>query len=248
LRAAVFVFFATLLLGQQPDVPEHLAAARKAEAAGDFALAEHEYEQSLKQTRDPEVLQRLGLVRHLQNKFVEAIPPLEQAIELRPDLWGAQLFLGIDLYRTNQFAKALPHLKAAQQFQPRNFEIRFWLGATNLALKNTLTGLEILEDLLRDQPDNRDVAKLLAQTYASYSAVLFNSVGEKYPDTAPGFQVQGQALEFEGFYDAAIDAYRSSLSLQPKRPGVHAAIARILQIQGKTAEAAQELQKENRIP
>ena len=236
------------MLGQQPGVSEHLAAARKAEAAGNLVLAEHEYEQSLKQKRDPEVLQRLGLVRHLQNKFIEAIPPLEQAIAMNPALWGAQLFLGIDLYRTNQFDKALPHLMAAERLQPRNFEVRFWVGTTNLALKNNLLGLEILEDLLRDQPDNIEVVKLLAQTYANYSASFLNAVGEKYPDTAAGLQVHGQALEFEGFYDAAIEAYWASLLIQPKRPGVHAAIARVLLIQGKAAEAAKELQKEKQIP
>jgi predicted Zn-dependent protease len=122
------------------------------------------------------------------------------------------------------------------------------VGTTNLALKNNLLGLEILEDLLRDQPDNIEVVKLLAQTYANYSTSFLNAIGEKYPDTAAGLQVHGQALEFEGFHDAAIEAYRASLLIQPKRPGVHAAIARILLIQGKAAEAAQELQKEKRIP
>lgn len=244
LRFGFFVAAATLFIAAQPGVPNHLDAARAAEASGDFATAEREYQQSLEIARDPEVLQRLGLVRHLQNKFAEAIPALQEAVRLKPNLWGAQLFLGIDLYRTNRFEKALPHLEAADRVQPHNPEIRFWLGATHLALKQNFQGIEVLEDLLRDQPDNVEVVKLLAQTYANFAAEFLNRVGEKYPETAAGYHVHGQALEFEGSHDAAIEAYRTALSLQPARAGVHAAIARILLEEGKAEEAAQELQKE----
>jgi len=76
----------------------HLEAARKAEAAQDFATAEKHYEQLVKLGAGPELWQRLGLVRHLQNNFAAAIRAFEKAVELNPNAWGSHLFLGIDCY------------------------------------------------------------------------------------------------------------------------------------------------------
>src|SRR5204862_6537885 len=138
---------ASYLLGQSPDV--HLAAASKAERSGDLASAEREYEKALSARPDAAVYERLGLVRHLQNKFTAAIPAFTQSLKLQPDRWASRLFLGIDLYRTNDFVRALAELQRAAKLQPNNFEVQFWLGATHLALKHFMPGLEILERLLQ---------------------------------------------------------------------------------------------------
>ena len=64
---------------------------------------------------------------------------------LDPSLWGSDLFLGMDYYKTNQFALALAPLQAsialnAKMAEP---EARFWLGVTNSALNRP-------EDALRE--------------------------------------------------------------------------------------------------
>jgi cytochrome c-type biogenesis protein CcmH/NrfG len=70
--------------------------------------------------------------------------------------------------------------------------------------------------------------RLLAESYADYGTQLLNQVGEKYPDTAAGLEVQGRAFEFEGSYEAALQAYRAAAAKDPRRPGIREAIARVL--------------------
>lgn len=221
---AVLVFAASLA-GQQPDA--HLAAARQAEASGDFASAETEYEKSLAVHTDANTYQRLGLVRHLQNRYAEAIPAFRYSLKLQPNQWAARLFLGMDLYRTNQFSSALTELNHADKLKPGDSEIRFWLGATHLALKQYFPGLEILEALSREQPKNIEILRILAENYAAFSATLLNGVAEKYPDTPPGMMVHGQALEFEGADGAALEVYRAINTKWPNRPGVQEAMERL---------------------
>lgn len=221
------VFALALLLGAlQPGLDQYLASAKKAEAAGDFHAAEKDYEKALAIRPDGGIFQRLGLVRHLQNEFGRAIPAFEKAIRLKPDLWGAYLFLGIDCYRTNQFSKALTVLTQAAQLQPAEPEVQFWLGATHIALRRYLEGQEILEELSKRQPENLEILRLLAQSYSDYAVALHNRVAIEHPESPWALRIHGQALESEGFCEAALVEYRKALALKPDMQGVQAAIAR----------------------
>ena len=204
-----------------------LAAARKAEVAGNFAAAEREYERAVGLQADAATLQRLGLVRHLQNKYETAIRAFEQSLKLDPNQWSAHLFLGIDEYRTNRFGAALPELKRALELRPEDPEARFWLGVTELALKDYFPGLAILEKLSREQPKNVEILRILAENYAVFGMSLLNGVAEKYPDTPAGLQVHAQALEFEGANEQALRVYREIDRQAPGRPGIAEAIARL---------------------
>lgn len=246
LRFAAFaIVFVTARLGaQNPAAEDHITAAKRAESSGDLAAAEREYDQALAGRPDAEIFQRLGLVRHLQNKYSGAIPAFEEAVRLKPALWGAHLFLGIDYYRTNQFEKALPSLKLAERLKPDEPEIQFWLGATHLALKQFLSGAETLERLVQRQPANAEALRLLAQHYSNYGTALLNGVAEQFPETAAGYQVHGLALEAEGAYAAAIEAWRTALAIEPRRRGLHESIARALWAENKTKEAVAEFRTE----
>ncbi len=225
MKYTVALIVASSLLGQSPDT--HLAAASKAERSGDLLAAEREYEKALATRPDAATYERLGLVRHLQNKFVEAIPAFRQSLKLQPDRWASRLFLGIDYYRTNDFARALDELKRADKLQPKNFEVQFWLGATHLALKDFMPGLDILEALLQQQPNNLEILRLLAENCDALGATLLNKVAEVYPNSPAGLEVHAQALEFEGANDAALQVYRELQQREPNRPGIEEAIERL---------------------
>ena len=230
--------------GQQRSPEADLRVAREAEAAGDLAGAEKAYERSLALQEDGRVWERLGLVRHLQNKFAQAIPAFEKSIRLRPGAWASHLFLGIDYYRTNQFDRALPSLVRALELKPGEPEARYWLGVTYLALKRHLEGLEILEQLSTERPQDTELDRLLAQTYSDYSVALLNRVAEKHSQSATAYHVHGLALENEGALEGALREYETALSLEPGRAGVHQSIGRVLWAQGEPDKAAAEFEKE----
>jgi tetratricopeptide (TPR) repeat protein len=217
-----------LLFGQQPSPVPDLAAARKAELAKDFSSAEAIYSQLVSvHPADAVLYQRLGLVRHLQNKFTTAAEAFQKAVKLDPSLWSSHLFLGIDLYRMNQFAAADSHLAQANRLHPDEPEVMFWMGATKLARHDFIRGFEILEPLLKRDPSNPEVLRILAETYASYGTSLLNEVGEKYPDSPAGLIVQAKAYEFEGDYGPALDSYRAAFALAPEHPGLRDSIERV---------------------
>jgi tetratricopeptide (TPR) repeat protein len=226
-RLLVALLWAAVLFGQQRDPDSDLAAARQAEQAKQFGTAEQIYEQLLAVRPDAELYQRLGLVRHMQNKFSTAAEAFRQALKLSPDLWGSRLFLGIDLYRVNQFEDADVQLMAANRLRPNEPEILFWSGATKLARHDYMVGAEILEKLLERDPSNAEVLRMLAESYATFGTSLLDDVGNRYPNSAAGLIVQGKAFEFEGTYGPAKEAYEAALALKPDRPGLREAIARV---------------------
>jgi tetratricopeptide (TPR) repeat protein len=226
-RVFAVLLLAAVLLAQQPSVRADLAAARKAEQTGQFAAAEQIYAQLISERPDAELYQRLGLVRHMQNKFSSAAEAFRQALKLSPDLWGSHLFLGIDLYRLNRFDEADVQLAAASHLRPNEPEILFWSGATKLARHDYMAGFEILEKVLERDPTNAEVLRMLAESYATFGTSLLDEVGNRYPNSAPGLVVQGQAFEFEGAYGPAKEAYQAALALAPGRPGLREAIARV---------------------
>jgi tetratricopeptide (TPR) repeat protein len=217
-----------LLVGQQPSPLPDAAAARQAETTKDFASAEAIYDRLVAvHPEDALLYQRLGLVRHLQNKFTTAADAFQKAIKLDASLWISQLFLGIDLYRMNQFATADTHLEIANRLRPEEPEVVFWLGATKLARHDFIRGFEILEELLKRDPSNAEALRILAETYATYGTSLLNEVGEKYPDSPAGLVVQGKAYEFDGDYGPALASYRAAFALAPDRPGLRDSIERV---------------------
>jgi tetratricopeptide (TPR) repeat protein len=242
--AIACLILGTLAAGGEAE----LSAARRAERAGDFATAEKAYEAALRYRPHAETWQRLGLVRYLQNKFDSAIFPFQEAIRREPARWTAHLFLGICLYRTNQFMAARAALEEARRRAPPGTmgrdDLDFWLGAAYIATKRPLAGLQFLERLLARRPAHSEALELVAQTYADVASALWNAVAERHFDTAPGWQVHGHALESEGNLQAALEAFRQSKALDPRRPGPGLAMGRLLLYQGKAEEARNVLLEE----
>jgi len=227
------------------------AAAHQNELAGNFAAAEKAYEDELKTHPSAELWQRLGLTRYLQNKFETAVPAFREAVRVAPALWTSRLFLGICFYRLNRFEAARTELveaeRRARPAEPGRDDVEYWLGATLIALNQRVAGLVWIERLLGRSPHHLEALQLAAQAYADLGSKLWNQVAERSYDTAAGREVHGHALEAEGKLEGALEAYRQSRALDPKRSGPGIAIGRLLLRQGKAADArtalAQELKR-----
>lgn len=226
-----------------------LAAACAAQAIpSEVAAQEQFYEKRVREAPTADLWQRLGLTRHLQNRYRDAIPAFREAVRLDPNLWTAHLFLGIGLYRTNDFPSSLASLENAEKLAPMGHagrdEIDYWLGASRIALKQPLRGLQDLERLLARNPTNLDALELATQTYIDLGTNLWNEVAEETFETPQGYEIHGHALEDGQNRIGALEAYRMSLALDPKRAGPRLAIARILLDEAKPAEALALLKEE----
>ena len=225
-----------------------VAAQDPATAAPDLAAKEAAHLVEVTARPTAAGWQRLGLVRHLQNKFDQAAAAFSAALKIDPSLWTSHLFLGICRYRANQFAAAMDSLNRADRLGPADgqgrAEIDFWMGAARIASGDQLGGLRSLEKLLAGNPGHVEGLQLATETYAAASARLWSDVAERHFATAAGQHVHAQVLESEGDRATALDAYRQSRALDAKRPGPAGAIGRLLLAASKPAEALEALEAE----
>lgn len=228
-----------------------LAASCAAQAIAipsDVAAQEQFYEKRVRESPTADLWQRLGLTRHLQNRYRDAIPAFREAVRLDPNLWTAHLFLGIGLYRTNDFPASLASLENAERLAPKDHagrdEIDYWLGASRIALKQPLRGLQHLESLLARNAGHLDAMELATQTYIELGTNLWNEVAEQTFETPQGYEIHGHALEDGGNRLGAIEAYRTSQAMNAQRSGPRLGIARILLDEVKPTEALALLKDE----
>jgi len=218
----------------------------------DLQASEQAIAQTLKARPSAAAWERLGLIRHLQNHFQDAIPAFRQAIRLDSARWASHLFLGICLYRTNDFAAALLSLEAAevraQGVQAGRDDLDYWLGATRIAMKRPLAGLRDLERLLQRNPTHADALELAVRSYADAGTAAWNEVADKHFETAPGYEIHGHALESEGNRKGATAAFQQSKVLNPKRAGPGLAMGRSLLLEGRAQDALELLQQELKLP
>src|SRR6266496_1143761 len=117
MRAAATVLAFFLL--QTPDFNEE---GRKALEAQKYAEAAQFFTKAI--TADPKDYTahfHLALAKSMLQKDAEAIAEYKKVLELQPDLYQAQLNLGILLLRQKQAEAALPYLQQAAEKKPKEY-------------------------------------------------------------------------------------------------------------------------------
>src|SRR6185295_1639590 len=108
---------------------EAMAAGRFAEAAGLYA----EIVRAL--PGEPGMLLNLGMALAMSGRAQEAVPHLQAALKLRPDLLPASLFLGSAYMELGQPARAVDPLQTVVAAQPDNHDARQMLADALLSLE-----------------------------------------------------------------------------------------------------------------
>jgi tetratricopeptide (TPR) repeat protein len=233
-----------------PEIEEQLKIAQDAEKNKDYERSAGAYRKILKiQPQWALIHQSLGVVRHLQNKYPEAILSFETALKLDPKLWGSYLFLGMDYYRTNQFPRAIPALQQALQLNPEmaELEVRFWLGSSFLALEQFDKAIEQFRRLVELKPRDLEAFYVLAQTYSRYSTALYKEIGDINKESAEAHRLQAEWYVSQDKLDQAIDEYQQVAGLRPQWEGVHLELGNLFLKQEKLTKASQELEKELKL-
>src|SRR5690349_12718610 len=131
MRATAFLLF----LLQSPDYNEEgrkaLEAQKYEEAAQDFTKA------ISADAKDYTAHFHLALAQSMLKKDAEAIAEYRKVLELKPDLYEAQLNLGILLLRDKQAEAAIPLLQQAAGKKPAEYRPRFYLAEALLAAGDT---------------------------------------------------------------------------------------------------------------
>ena len=82
----------------------------------------------------PEAISNLGVMYHVSAQYAAAVSTMAEVVNSNPNLFPAQLILGIDLVRLKRSSEAVPHLEAATRLSPGNREARLALAASYVAI------------------------------------------------------------------------------------------------------------------
>jgi tetratricopeptide (TPR) repeat protein len=203
------------------------------------ALVEKRYEaaaRAFEQLRDlspdvGEVHANLGFVYFQQGRFKESVTSLERALALKRDLPNLPLLLAMARSELGRHKEALTDLEKGFK-ATTDPALRRMAG---LELQRAYTGLQRHADavavaltMTRLYPKDPEVLYQASRLHANLAFETLRTLAAVAPDSVWVHLAAGEANEAQGLDDAALAEYRAVLAVDPKRPGVHFRIGRVL--------------------
>jgi len=233
---------------ESAQVEQQLRSAQQAEQAGRLDEAGAGFEAVLKLIpNSAEVHMHLGIVRHGQLRYTEAIPELQRSLELDPTLTAARAILGLDLFQIGDDSDAVVQLEKAVKEDPADPQFNGWLGMAYVATSQFRLAAPKLEFAVKAKPNSALFLGYLVRAYGGATDESQKQLDELSKGTPAGPLALGQAYAKTNNYDVAIDEYAAALAIDPKLPGVNGALGDIHSKLGHFPEAEQAYRKEIEI-
>ena len=195
----------------------------------------------------------LGYALKSKDDAADAIPELEAAERLNPSASEAPYLLGVLYLQDGRYADAERELSASLKLRPENSDGWATLGSVDSKLEKLPEAIKALNESIRQNPLQADPHLTLATVLAKqHQAAEATEERKKAADLmrehmnlqrAEVSTHSGDSLLAAGKLDEAIADYREALSFDPKYTQAHDGLAKALERQGKSIEAAAERQK-----
>ncbi len=217
---------ATPVHAQGPDsVQQYARAGEAALAQGDYPTAEDAFEHLAKlEPQVAEVHANLGAIYFQQSKYEQAAAELREALKLKPGLGKSATLLALSLAELSRYSEALPGLQKC-------------FRETGDAALQRLCGLQLLgafTDRQRDAeavatalklrqqyPDDPEVLYHASKIFGNFAYLTIRQLGTVAPNSPWKHLAAAEAYESQGATDLALGEYRTVLTLEPGRRGVH---------------------------
>ena len=222
--------------------------AKQAMAANRFDEAAAIYREILQKLPDePGILMNLGMALAMSGQPKEAIQPLSRALELRPTLMPAALFLGQSHLDLGQPEQAIAPLEKFVAAQPTNLQARQMLASASLMAGRHQQAAAEFRKVTQQAPADAKGWYGLVQSYDALSQETLDAL-TKTAD-APLYEplLMADALESEGKLEQAFGFYKQSLQGLPNLRATHEALARIYTKTGHAEWAAQQTAKARQL-
>lgn len=239
------VLCAAAALAQSPEVAAKLAQASNAMRAGQLDEAGDRFAEVTKLAPSfAEAHFNLGLVREEQGRYPDAVISLKRALQLKPGLHGANLFLGIAYFRLNQLDEAAAALQKETAAYSKDANAWMWLGVIRLAQERAEDAADALDRAARLKPDDADILYHRGRAHLLVSNQSYSRMFKADPNSWRVHRVIAQAnAEAERHVDA-IHEYEAAIALAPNQPGLHEELGSEYRNAGKIPEAEAAFQRE----
>jgi Flp pilus assembly protein TadD len=163
--------------------------------------------------------------------YARAVPNLQAAIRLKPDLAKIQALLGIAEERTSDVADARKDLEASFPLIQET-KLKVQVGLELLGVYNVNSDIDsavkVVTALRKADPENPEVLYAAYRTFADLSGESMLELSLVSPDSAQMHQLLAHEETREGNTNGAIAQYRKALAIDPRLPGVHFELAELL--------------------
>src|SRR5581483_833196 len=137
----------------------------------------------------------------------------------------------IELAESGHCAQALPMLKSAMR-QPADKDLKRRLGLDGVHCAMTVhqpeEALDFLRTLTREFPRDPEVLYVAVHAYSDLSTKFSQTLARDAPDSYEAHELNAEALEVRGEWDQAAKEYRWILEKNPRAPGIHFRMGRLL--------------------
>jgi tetratricopeptide (TPR) repeat protein len=175
--------------------------------------------------QDTALLITLGMLYGQHGLYLQALPPIEQAVRLDPDSYEAQHNLGLTYFRLQRYGAARKPLAQAVALRPDFFGSNALLGATLYALREDEAAYTVLSHAHELNPQDADTLKLLV--------TVTTLLGE---ETCAKKQ-----------YVPCLGYWKKATALEPTDAGLHRHLAELYTLLGQPAQAQLESREAERL-
>jgi tetratricopeptide (TPR) repeat protein len=170
LGTVIFAFlFCHPLLAHQAAPPDPKAVAehgQRALSAGQYAAAEHDFNQLLKLgVHSASVYSNLGVVYLRTSRADEAIRVLLKAKALAPGVTGIRLNLGLAYFRKREFKMAAPYFGDVLASEPANLQAHYLKGLCHFMMDDLPAAIASFEPIQDREQDDLEFLFMLGTSY-----------------------------------------------------------------------------------
>ena len=188
----------------------------------------------------------LGLLYQLQNRFPEAVTEFRKALKLKPELAGANFFLGVDYCKAGEGTKAIPYLKVALQKEPHRLDIWLWLATAQEIAGHSQAEVATVLRALDLYANDADLLYILGNAYERLGKQEVVRLGKVAPGSARSEQLLAESYASSNEWPSAVIHFQNALAASPDRVGLHVALGEVLLHAGKVNLAIREFDEELR--
>ena len=173
----------------------------------------------------------LGVLLFFRGDYKDAVPELQAAVKLKPDLWKVQALLGLAEVHTSDFVNARTDFEAAFP-SIQDMKLKIEVGLELVGLYNGNSDLDdavgVITQLRKSYPENPEVLYAAYRTYSDLSGESMLALSLVAPDSAQMHQVMAHEEIKEGNTNAAVAQFRKAIEIDPHLPSVHYELGELL--------------------
>jgi tetratricopeptide (TPR) repeat protein len=139
---------------------------------------------------------------------------------------------GIDLAKAGHCKEALPLLKQEMSLHTASKDLKREAGFAGVRCAmfadQPEAAVDFLRALNREFPHDPDVLYISVHTYSDLSTRASQELATTAPNSYQAHELNAESLELQGKWDAAAKEYKLVLEQNPRLPGIHFRLGRLL--------------------